>query len=352
MTHGEASSQPIRAMQSFGAPRPTSNPYIHMLDAELARTSGLAHIRFDRRRALFGRYDVLHFHWPETLFGRGRGRGRGWKAVARRAFAAALGIRLALGRVAVVRTAHNVELPRDVTAWERRYLAWVERRADHRIVLNTRTPLSDDLPATVILHGHYRSWFADAPVHQPEADTVAFVGLVRRYKGVEQLIASFSATAGTAPQLRLRISGNPTGADLAAEVRALAAADARIDLDLRYLSEPDFAAAVTRAAGIVLPYRFMHNSGTVLAALSLNRPVLVPRTPVNEDLAREVGDGWLMMFDGELAPEDLLRFAEAIRTPPVAPPDLSARDWDEVGPRHREAFRLAIAHRRRRKATR
>ncbi|CAH0229636.1 GDP-mannose:glycolipid 4-beta-D-mannosyltransferase [Microbacterium foliorum] len=329
-------------MQSFGAPRPTSNPYVHMLDDALAATPGVEHVRFDRRQALFGRLDAIQFHWPETLFGAGTGA----KALARRAFAVALRARISLGRVAIIRTVHNVELPNDVAPWQRRYLEWVERRTDHRIVLNDLTELPEGAESTLIPHGHYREWFADVEKTDAAPGTLGFVGLVRRYKGVEDLIRVFRDTADVAPDLRLHIAGNPTSAGIADEVRESAKADGRIELDLRYLSEPDFARAVMGSSGIVLPYRFMHNSGTVLAALSLNRPVLVPRTAVNDALSAEVGRGWITMFDDELADSDLLAFAEAIRTLPEGEPDLSARDWDRAGVAHRDAFRRAIAHRR------
>jgi len=329
-------------MQSFGAPRPTSNPYVHMLDDALAATPGVEHLRFDRRQALFGRLDAIQFHWPETLFGAGTGA----KALARRAFAVALRARISLGRVAVIRTVHNVELPTDVAPWQRRYLEWVERRTDHRIVLNDLTELPQGAESTLIPHGHYRDWFADVEKTEAAPGTLGFVGLVRRYKGVEDLIRVFRDTADAAPDLRLRIAGNPTSAGIADEVRESAKADGRIELDLRYLSEPDFARAVMGSAGIVLPYRFMHNSGTVLAALSLNRPVLVPRTAVNEALSAEVGPGWITMFDDELVASDLVAFADAIRALPEGEPDLSARDWDRAGVAHRDAFRRAVAHRR------
>ena len=52
----------------------------------------------------------------------------------------------------------------------------------------------------------------------------------------------------------------------------------------------------------MLPYRHMHNSGAALTALSLDRPVLVPETDVNRDLARETGPGWVVTFAGELRP--------------------------------------------------
>lgn len=333
--------RPIRVMQSFAAPRATTNPYIHMLDAALARTPALEHVRFSRRRALLGRYDVLHFHWPDTLFG-GTTRAR---AVARRAFALALRVRLSSTRVAVVRTMHNVGLPERVTPWERRYLAWIDRRTDHRIVLNERTVVPPGAAATLIRHGHYRDWFAELPRLAPRPATIAFVGLVRPYKGVEELIEAFAGTAASAPELRLRIAGKPADARIEREVRERAGRDPRIELDLRYLSETDFANTVMQSAGVVLPYRAMHNSGAVLAALSLARPVLVPRSEVVEDLAREVGPGWITCFDGAITGDDLRGFAAAAERAPAAPPDLAARDWDHTGAAHRAAFQTAIAHR-------
>ncbi|WP_040168200.1 glycosyltransferase [Microbacterium gorillae] len=332
---------PLRVMQSFGAPRATTNPYIHLLDGALARTDGITHLRFDRRRALLGRYDVLHLHWPETLLGGAAGA----RALARRAYVAALVLRLRFSRIAVVRTAHNVDLPRDVTPFERRLLEAIERRTDLRIVLNDHTVTDPGAETAMIPHGDFRSWFADLGVTGGEAvaGRLGFVGLVRRYKGVEHLIETFRAT--TAADLRLHISGNPTSAELADEVRALASGDARISTDLRFLDEAEFASAIRSAEGVVLPYRFMHNSGSVLAALSLERPVLVPRNDVNADLAAEVGPGWVLMYDGELDADDLTAFLPAVRAERVSAPDLSARTWDSVGARHREAFRRAVAAR-------
>jgi beta-1,4-mannosyltransferase len=329
-------------MQSFGAPRPTTNPYIHMLDAALARTPGVEHVRFDRRRALLGRYDALQVHWPDTLL---RG-STGSRTALRRAFAVALAARLALTPVALVRTVHNVQPHDGASRWERGYLAWLDRRTDHRILLTEQTPVPPGAASTLIPHGHYRDWFADVPVAPPTPGTLAFVGLVRPYKGVEELLDAFASTAGARPDLRLRIAGSAASPDVERDVRERAARDARVELDLRYLPEEAFANAVMRSAGVVLPYRAMHNSGSALAALSLDRPVLVPRTDVTEALAREVGPGWVTTFDGTISGADLERFAAIAAHTPATPPDLGARGWDGAGAAHRSAFAAAVARRR------
>lgn len=331
-------------MQSFGRPRETTNPYIHMLDAALNTTAGLEHLRFDRRTALFGRYDAIHFHWPETLLG---GSTR-LKKLARRLLFEALLLRLRLTRTAIIRTMHNIDLPSGISRWDRRLLEAVDRRTDFRILLNGRTPVAAGCASAVIPHGHFQEWFRDHGVPQgdPAPGTIAFVGLIRRYKGIEQLIAAFCEVNGS--DVRLRISGKPTSDELADEIRALARTDARIELDLRFLDEREFAVAMRAGEGVVLPYRFMHNSGAVLAALSLQRPVLVPRNEVNEMLAKEVGPGWVWMFDGDLSADDLTSFLPKARAARVSPaPDLSARAWASVGSQHRDAYRAAVDSRRR-----
>jgi len=97
---------------------------------------------------------------------------------------------------------------------------------------------------------------------------------------------------------------------------------------------------------VVLPYRFMHNSGSTLAALSLDRPVLVPDNAVNRLLEAEVGPGWVHRFSGELDAEALLSAMEHVRASARGPVTFIDRDWDLGAARHVEAYRRAIAARR------
>jgi beta-1,4-mannosyltransferase len=328
---------PLRVMQSYPVVRPTTNPYIAMLDRALAATPDIEHLRFDWRRALVGRVDVVHLHWPETLFNSSTGLNR----MAKRALFAMLVLRLRLGRVAVVRTVHNLELPRDVSRFQRMLLTQVERATDLRILIGETTSVPPDQPSVRILHGDYRSWFAGIPRRTAVARRLAFVGLVRRYKGIETLITSFSATIVDSPDLSLVIAGNPTSETLAEEIRELAGDDPRIILRLGFLDEDEFVAAMTEAQLVALPYRFMHNSGSVLAALSLDRRVLVPRNDANEALAREVGEQWVLMYDGQLDDVAIREATKTMGQVPDAPPDLAGRSWQDVGRLHADAYRRA-----------
>jgi len=101
---------------------------------------------------------------------------------------------------------------------------------------------------------------------------------------------------------------------------------------------------VTASQVIALAHREMFNSGTVLAALSLDRPVLLPRNTLTEELAAEVGADWVLLYDEPLTGADLIAALAALDARPIdgAGPDLTARDWDRAGAAHLAAYRAAL----------
>lgn len=328
----------VRVLQSHRAPRPTTNPYITTLYQELRAEPGLSVESFTFRRAILKRYDVFHAHWPEVMMASDRLSRR----LPRELLTAAFLTRLSVTRTPVVRTVHNLELPSGLSLIQR----WLLKRFDEltvlRIVLNEQTTHIVDGPTAIVLHGDYRNRYEDFEPPAPVEGRIGYVGLVRRYKGVERLVEAFCALPGD--DLTLRIAGKPSSDELAQEVDAIAVNDERIQTRWEFLSDADLAHAVSESELVVLPYRHMHNSGAALTALSLARPVLVPNTAVNRDLAAEVGPGWVMMFDGHLGANDLAAALAAAReTGRAATPDLSRRDWGLAAPAHLRAYRRALA---------
>lgn len=336
--------EPLVVLQSFPAPRATTNPYIVMLAERLQAEPGVQVMTFSWSSALFGRYHVLHLHWPENLVSGGTAAG----AAARQVLFLLLLLRLALTRRAVVRTLHNLTPPSGLSRRQRWLLEWVDRRVTLRIRLNRATPIPAGHPHATILHGSYRDWFAKVP-HGPHVPgRLLLFGLIRRYKGTDALVDAFTDTAGQLPALSLRVVGRPTSTELAHRLRDAARRDDRISLVLTFLSDQALVSEIDAAELVVLPYPHMHNSGTVLAALSLNRPVLVPDNEVNRELAREVGRGWVFRFPGELSGADLLKTVRELRAhPPATPPALGARHWADAAADHVQAYRRAIALRTR-----
>lgn len=330
----------ITVLASFPAPRPTTNPYIVQLARVLRESEELELSTFSWRRALTRRFDVFHAHWPEILVG-----GRpGPKKTVRQVLFLLLLLRFRMQGTAIVRTVHNIHPPEGISVVERALLTWFDRRTDHRVIINPSTHLPDGQPRTLVLHGHYRDWFARLPKRDPVPGRLAFIGLIRRYKGTETLVRAFRCLPD--PELSLTVSGKPSSPDLVAHLRAAAEKDARISFRFEFLDETDLVIATTEAELVVLPYQHMHNSGGALTALSLDRPVLVPDNEVNRRLAEEVGSVWVHLFQGELDASDLGRALEAVRAArlprPGVHPDLSAREWGDAGARHAQAYREAM----------
>lgn len=286
-------------------------------------------------RTAFRRADVFHVHWPELIV-----RGRNTPATIVRCLGLyALLLLMRLRKTAIVRTLHNLQPHEPGSILERWVVGRLERQTDLFVRINPLTPVPHG-PCVTIPHGHYRNCYASHPKSPAVAGRIAFVGLIRPYKGVEQLISAFRATR--TPGLSLRIAGKPTDA-MRAVVAGATESDPRISVRFGYLPDKDFVSEISAAELICLPYENVHNSGALLAALSLNRPVLVKSTPTTRTLAEEVGPGWVHFFDDRITPNDIDHAIEVVReSPRTESPTLVARDWPTIGAKYSAAFRQAM----------
>lgn len=327
----------IRVLHVLPAPDGTTQYVDHMIGGAPPEIRILT---FSWPRAILGAYDVLHVHWPEFLVRQRTPVGRFVKVL----LAYALLLRLELTETPVVRTAHNIAPHESGDRLERAFLDALDRRTALWIRLNSTTPLPPGVRSATIPHGHYRSVFPPDPGTGPEPGRLVQFGLIRRYKGIERLLDVFRAVND--PAMRLTIVGKSQDTALADHVAAVAAADDHIEARLEFVPDDVLAREVRRAELVVLPYQEMHNSGAALLALSLDRPVLVPRSAATDDLAREVGEGWVIMFDDMLQPADLLRAIAVARMTRGrgTRPHLDARDWEQIGRSHAAAYRKVVPH--------
>lgn len=336
-TTAEASSgDPLVVLHTLRPPDGTTRYVDHMLRSAPA---GVEPLTFSWRRALFARYDVMHVHWPESLV---RHRSRKARVLRYGLLMLVLG-RARLRRVALVRTVHN-QAPHDPgNGWEGRVLRRVDDRTDLWITLNDSTDLPGAAASVTIPHGHYEGRLAAEDLPDAERGRLLFFGLLRRYKGVERLLDVVPDLPG---DLSLRVVGKPMDASVARRVEDAVRHDGRVSATLAFVADDELAAEVGRAELVVLPYAEMFNSGAVLVALSLRRPVLVPDSPTTRALDAEVGPGWVHRYDGQLEADDVVRALAATRAGDRRPPDLGARSWASVGQQHAAAYRRAVHLRR------
>lgn len=327
--------KPLRVLESVGAIKPTTNPYLAQLIAALRRRSDVEVELFSFPRAIFGRYDVFHVHWPEVTFGGHRPIGR----LVRRTLTTVLLTRLRLTRTPIVRTWHNTERPQGLSRWDHRLLDGFDRRTTVVIRLNDATDPSLAVPVHTVPLGHYRDWFERLPRAERARGRIAYVGLIRRYKGVEDLVSAFRDVR--TPGASLAVSGRASTSELQERIRSLAGDDPRISLRFAFIEEAELVEELTASSLVALPFVHMHNSSTVLAALSLDRPVLVPDNEVNRLLSAEVGEGWIHMYRGALTGAAIDEALARVATPPPGRPRLDARGWDDAARQHVDAFRAA-----------
>jgi beta-1,4-mannosyltransferase len=291
------------------------------------------------------RCDILHIHWPEQVFWAGGSRLR----TAARAAATLLALRrLSANGTRIVWTVHNLS-PHDLQNAQK--LLWsfyqpeLVRMVDGFMTLSPSTldTVRERIPNLAGKMSDY-AWHPAYPdtVRGPavrarvredlgipqNADVVGFLGQVRPYKGVDDLIRVFRETPD--PNLFLLIAGKPS-AEYGREIAAMAAGDDRIKLRLKFLDSGEFCDFTAATDLIVAPYRDYLHSGTLIHAASSARPVLTPTTPFSSDLADEIGGGWVINYEPPLTPEVLISGITARKHRDL--PDLSRLSMQQAGRR-------------------
>ncbi|MDN3310448.1 polysaccharide pyruvyl transferase family protein [Microbacterium oryzae] len=298
---------------------------------------------FSWKQALFGRYDVLHVHWPEFLMRSGRP----WFRILQRQLVRALLLRVRVLRTPVVRTQHNREPHEPGDAKERALLRKLDELTTDRVFLSAAMNATD-LPGTryVVPHGDYREELGSHPTSSAVRGRLVFFGRIEPYKSVPHLIDVFEAVASEGDELR--VVGRPTEPvkqEILDRVAAWQRTDATVRLRLEHVADVDMVEEISSAEAVVLPYSEMNNSGVVLVALSLSRPVIVPASETNQTIADEVGEGWVIQYEGEFSEQNLREALATARRPRSVAPDLAARSWRTVASSYADVFRTAASTR-------
>ena len=323
----------IRVMQSF-RPNSATNPYLLQLVRSVEDYATVE--TFSWPTALLGRYDVFHVHWPEILV-------RGSTAPRTVTRSILFFITLCVARVrhrAIVRTVHNIEPHEQLDPLRRMLLRLCDRWTTSWITMTEA--IDPPEPKALIPHGHYCDWYPETDEVERVPGRVLFFGYVRKYKGIDDLLAVVPKISTT--PFSLRIVGRPhDAAELVSEIESVAASDQRVTARLESLDDPDLAREIRSACLVVLPYRSMVNSGTAVLALSLARPVLVPSATSTTELNRELGDRWVVTYTGALTAEAVTTaLDQAIQLGDDDRPNLSLRDWDRVAAAHVDVYRDAV----------
>lgn len=281
--------------------------------------------------------DAIHVHWPEHFVPAGTDlRSRLMRLRARLIWRHVMS-----RRIPVIRTLHNLAPHTGLKdARGRRLRSEIDAATVAEIHLVPEPGAVTNGAVHAIPHGDYRDPYADLDRESVTPGRVLFFGRIAAYKGISELISAskFSSLS------ELRFVGDvqdPTSRD---EIREATRVDDRLSYRFGFVPDRDLALEITAAALCVFPYRELHSSGAVLVALSLDRPVLVPRTRTTESLLDEVGDSWVMIYDhlDQSALDKALKWSNLDRTLQFRP-SLHARSWQKVRERHSAVVRQVVS---------
>jgi len=295
-----------------------------------------------------GRPDIIHVHWTEPYIASGHSISR---LKVERTLLELRTARRAGSRI--VWTAHDLfRHDRTPDPQERRFLRGLVDLASavivhcgsavDSLVETLGLPASDRTRVHVIPHGHYEGRYPDtlSPSEArtrlgipDEALVVAFVGWVRAYKGVTELIEAFRRV--DEPSLRLVVAGRAIDEDYAARVREAGAADERVRLALGFVPDDELQVYLRAADVVAAPFLEIFTSGSVLLAMSFGRAVIAPRRGCVPDTLDDAGG---LLYD----PDDADGLEGALRSASSA--DLKAMGRHNAASLERFAWpRIAAA---------
>ncbi|ASC72957.1 Glycosyltransferase Type 1 [Halomicronema hongdechloris C2206] len=328
------------------------NPYPWLLYTSMVQ-SGVTVEELSPRRLLTGRYDIIHIHWPvETIVRHPR-----WSMALLRMLLFMGLLHWARWREAqVVWTIHDeqphVLLHPGLAHWCQSLLV---HRVDATITLcqvsqqrlPAQLPELADKPSFVIPHGHYRQVYANQISKTAAKDqlgipdshpTLLFLGYISPYKNVPQLITTFRQIQQ--PDIALVVAGHPDDEPLRTAIEQAAGDDGRVRLHLRFIADDGLQVFFQAADLVVLPFQAILNSGSVLLALSFDRPVLVPHLGAMPEWQQQLGTTWVETYEGPLTAERLeaaLMAQTNAERPRQAP--LDWLDWSVIGDKTLDVYR-------------
>jgi glycosyltransferase involved in cell wall biosynthesis len=323
-----------------------NNPFIRLLRAAL-ENQGISIVETDQCNPIWlwqhrSAVHALHFHWIQPLYYKKTFLGTVFGLLR-------FSINLLSARTLkyrIVWTVHNL-FPHQskyerLDCWARKMMVFFSSvivvHCDYARQLVKRTfRVKKDI--MVIPHGHYADYHKSVLDKKtarnlfdlsPSAFIFVMIGRIEPYKGVDNLIRHFKAVRQD--DIMLVIAGQPSDSGFADHISKEAGNDRRIITILRRLDDEELANLVTASDVVVAPFTDILTSGTVVAALSLGRPVITPRIGC---LKETVEEGMGLLY-GSVNTDLRESLTKARQTTFSRPEDIISRvkshmNWTQIG---------------------
>lgn len=180
-----------------------------------------------------------------------------------------------------------------------------------------------------------------------DAFVFLFLGAIRPYKGVVELVEAFRALGDSSARLLIRGRARDSGLERAIE--SAAASSDGVDFTPAFVPDDEIASLMAACDVAVAPYTSVLTSGSIVLAMSLGRACIAPRLGGIPDVLDE-SCGILYRPDEPGGLGDALRQAAARRDElpgmgHAALARITAHSWEEVADRTVAAYRRTGAGR-------
>lgn len=153
----------------------------------------------------------------------------------------------------------------------------------------------------VIHHGNYVGTYPNYITREqarkrfelsPDKIVFLFLGQIRPYKGIEDLITAFVEVSKKIPHSYLLIAGNPVHPFRKKEIENKAKIFSNVKVIEKAIPDGELQWFFNAADVVVSPYRNILTSGSVINALSFSRPVIAPNVGMIQELIQDGYNGF------------------------------------------------------------
>lgn len=271
-----------------------TNPYQNGLYSSFAESSSLVYGNIEKAIALINERKsknyIFHLHWPEPIFaGVKNGHEHDVRAME---FISNVKNFQSLGGI-FIWTIHN-RLSHDRKFGDQE-IAFLQSLSDAANGIHIHNEASlplineyysvDPRKCLVVPHGSYEGSYGPAfdkaqcrdMLGLPRDKTLfVFCGQIRPYKGIDELVVAFNAISAGRDDAHLLITGKPLSGFTSAHARLIEESNPNIHVREGFVPDSKLPLIIGAADFVVLPYREILTSGSIMLAATYGKPVITP----------------------------------------------------------------------------
>ena len=261
------------------------NPYTNNLYKYFEKCSSYIIDEFTFWRPFLSFYDIFHLHWPDYFFVRSRS-----YTLVRVAYLFLIVTVFKASKTKLIWTVHNLEPHNNyhprlyeffIHLWCYLIDGFIVMSDQAHFLIKNKYPMLKYKRYKVIYHGIYDNYLNDiSPINarkyfsiKDDTKVLLFIGTIDKYKNVLSLINEFNKL--DEKKYMLIIAGKVKNNELKNKI-IRKSINKNIVLHLQYISDEKLQFYYNACDMVIIPYKRILNSGSVMLALTFNKSVMCP----------------------------------------------------------------------------